>query len=109
MPNLSILIVVHNEEKQLKDCLETLTLSDELIIILDKCTDNSEKLPDNLQIKFFLVHGILKVIGVNFGISKCKCNWILEIDADERIPTKAKERNSKIVKKSKYDWYDWCE
>ena len=105
MPNLSILIVVHNEEKQLKDCLETLKFGDELIIILDKCTDNSERIARQFTNKVFSGSWNIEGDRRNFGISKCKCNWILEIDADERIPTKLKNEILKNVKKSKYDWH----
>ena len=43
MVNLSALIVVNNEEKQLQECIETVKFVDEIVIILDKCTDNSKK------------------------------------------------------------------
>ena len=51
MSNLSILIVVHNEET-IEELPETISFADELIIILDKCTDNSEKLQENFLIEF---------------------------------------------------------
>ena len=58
--NLSVLIVVSNEEKQLKDCIETVKFADEIVIVLDKCTDKSKKLQKITQIKFMKVHGILR-------------------------------------------------
>ena len=41
MKKISVLLVVHNEEKQISDCLEKLYFSDEIVVILDKCTDNT--------------------------------------------------------------------
>ena len=105
MSNLSILIVVHNEERQLKDCLETISFADELIIILDKCTDNSEKIARKFSNKIFSGSWNIEGDRRNFGISKCKSNWIFEIDADERVPKKLKSEILKIVKKSKSDWH----
>jgi len=32
---LSALVVAHNEEKQLADCLETITFADEIVVVLD--------------------------------------------------------------------------
>ena len=58
--NLSVLIVASNEEKQLKDCIETVKFADEIVIVLDKCTDKSKKLQKNTQIKFMKAHGILR-------------------------------------------------
>ena len=41
MKKISVLLVVHNEEKQISECLEKLYFSDEIVVILDKCTDNT--------------------------------------------------------------------
>ena len=41
---LSILLVIHNEEKILEECLNKLNFADEIIIILDNCTDNSKNI-----------------------------------------------------------------
>ena len=38
---LSALVVVHNEQERLADCLEKLAFADELVVVLDKCTDAS--------------------------------------------------------------------
>ena len=58
MINLSVLIVASNEEKQLKDCIETVKFADEIVIVLDKCTDKSKKIAKRYTIKFMRVHGI---------------------------------------------------
>ena len=36
MKKISVLLVVHNEEKQISDCLEKLGFADEIVVILDK-------------------------------------------------------------------------
>ena len=41
MPHLSALVVAHNEEAQLADCLSRLKFADEIIVVLDRCTDRS--------------------------------------------------------------------
>ena len=53
MINLSVLIIVHNEEKQLKACLETVKFADEIVVILDKCTDKSKLIANNTIFIFF--------------------------------------------------------
>ena len=44
MTKLSVLIVINNEEKQIEDCLKSVEFANEIVVILDKCTDNSEKI-----------------------------------------------------------------
>ena len=38
---LSAVISVRNEEAQLADCLQGLGFADEIVVLLDKCTDRS--------------------------------------------------------------------
>ena len=44
MTSLSILIVVHNEEQRLESCLKNISFGNELVVILDKCTDKSNQI-----------------------------------------------------------------
>ena len=62
MTSLSILIVVHNEEKQLESCLKTASFGNELVVILDKCTDKSKQIAKKFTKKYFLALGRLKEI-----------------------------------------------
>ena len=56
---LSALIMVHNEEKILHNCLDKLNFCDEIVIILDKSSDNSEKICKKFTDKiFFRLMGI---------------------------------------------------
>jgi glycosyltransferase involved in cell wall biosynthesis len=82
---LSALVVVHNEAAQLAACLERLRFADEIVVILDRCTDNSRTIA--AQFTDRLVEGGWEREGDrrNTGIASCRHDWILEIDADERV------------------------
>ena len=43
-PFLSAVVVVHNEEAQLAECLKTLNFCDEIVVVLDRCTDKSKEI-----------------------------------------------------------------
>ena len=60
MIGLSVLIVIRNEERQIEECLKTISFADEIVVILDKCNDGSEKLLKNTLQAFSKVIGILK-------------------------------------------------
>ena len=68
-------------------CLSKLTPFDEIVVVLDKTTDNSKNVAKNIQKKYMKVLGNLKERR-NFGLLKCKGEWILEVDADELVPKK---------------------
>ena len=105
MKSLSALIVVHNEEKQLKECLQTLKFASEIVVILDKCTDNSKKIAQKFSSKIFQGSWDIEGERRNFGIHKCSGDWILEIDADERISKKLQKEILNITKNSSSDWH----
>ncbi len=81
---LSALVVAHNEEAQLADCLAQLGFADELVVVLDKCTDGSKAIAKRFDA--ILVEGAWEIEGHrrNEGLDACIGAWILEVDADER-------------------------
>ena len=83
-PILSVLVVAHNEAAQLADCLGALGFADELVVVLDKCTDHSKAIAENFGAR--LVEGAWEIEGHrrNLGLDACRGAWILEVDADER-------------------------
>ena len=105
MINLSVLIIVHNEEKQLKACLETVKFADEIVVILDRCTDKSKLIAKKYTDKIYEGSWDIEGKRRNYGIKKCNGKWIFEIDADERVPRDLKKEIINIVKKSKKDWH----
>lgn len=83
---ISAVILTKNEEKNIKDCLESLSWCDELIVIDDESTDNTVNIAKELNAKVYL-----KKMEQNFskqrnyGLHKAKGDWILFVDADERV------------------------
>jgi len=87
-PKLSALVVVHNEEARLAACLEKLAFADELVVVLDKCTDGSRGIALTFTDAAHLVEGSWELEGPrrNTGIAACSGDWVLEVDADEHVP-----------------------
>lgn len=83
---LSVLVVAHNEEAQLPECLSRLGFAGQLVVVLDRCTDRSREIALAAGAK--LVEGAWPLEGPrrNAGIAACDGPWIFEVDADERVP-----------------------
>ena len=105
MINLSALIIASNEEKQLKECIETVKFADEIVIVLDKCNDRSKKIAKNYTDKIYEGSWDIEGERRNYGIKKCSGKWILEIDADERVPHNLKNEIINVIRSSKNDWH----
>ncbi|SCA56895.1 putative glycosyltransferase [Candidatus Terasakiella magnetica] len=106
MPKLSALITAHNEEDRLASCLETLSFSDEIVVVCDKCSDGTEEIARKFTDKVFV--GAWKLEGErrNTAISYCTGDWVFEIDADEHMtPELAKEIRTTIETTS-FDWHE---
>jgi hypothetical protein len=85
-PTLSALCVVHNGESLLADCLASVAFCDEIVVVLDRCTDGSKAIAQHHNA--VLVEGAWEIEGPrrNAGLDACTQDYILEIDADERVP-----------------------
>ena len=85
MTRISALVVARNEEARLPACLEGLAPADEIVVVLDRSTDES------LAIAWKRAHRViegnwpLEADRRNAGIAACSGDWILEVDADERV------------------------
>lgn len=97
-PALSALVVAHDEEAQLDDCLRSLTFADERVVVLDRRTDGSRAIAERHAA--LIVEGAWPLEGDrrNAGIDACAGDWILEVDADERVrPALADEIRAAIA------------
>ncbi len=103
--NLSALIVAHNEEDQLYDCLNTLTFADEIVVVLDRCTDRSREIARSFDA--IIVEGGWPIEGHRrmTGIEVCRGKMILEVDADERVSKELADEILQIVKAPEADLY----
>ena len=103
MSTLSALVVIHNEEARLADCLERLRFADEIVVVLDRCTDRSADIARRYTST--LVEGAweLEAGRRNAGIDACRGDWILEVDADERVSPALAAEIRQVISTSTYD------
>lgn len=83
---LSALVVARNEEARLPACLATLGFADEIVVVLDRSTDASAEIARAAGALVLEGGWNLEGDRRNAGIAACTGDWILEVDADERVP-----------------------
>ncbi|MBL4691577.1 MAG: glycosyltransferase family 2 protein [Rhodospirillales bacterium] len=103
---LSAVISVHNEEAQLADCLEGLSFADEIVVLLDKCTDASGAIARRFTDR--VIDGAWAIEGDrrNAGIEACRGTWIFEIDADERVSEDLGREILAVIAATSHDWHE---
>jgi glycosyltransferase involved in cell wall biosynthesis len=104
-PLISAVVVVHDEEAQLADCLATLSFADELIVVLDRCRDRSKEIAEHFT--SHAIEGAWEREGArrHAGIDTCRGTWIIEIDADERVPAELVAEIRQVTERSTADWH----
>jgi glycosyltransferase involved in cell wall biosynthesis len=98
---ISAIIITYNEEKNIRDCIESLKWADEIIVVDAESQDRTAKTAEELGVRTYSQkwqgYGKQK----NYALGKATCDWILSIDADERVtPELAKEIQEELVNPS---------
>ena len=98
---ISVVISVYNEEKIIEDCLRSVKFADEIIFLDNSSTDETVKIAERYTSKIFKQNNDLYSIDLqkNVGFEKAKNEWILSIDADERVSSELREEIEQIPDK----------
>ncbi|HXF99487.1 MAG TPA: glycosyltransferase family 2 protein [Bacteroidota bacterium] len=86
MPELSVITLAYNEEHNIAECLASVRWADEIIVVDSGSTDRTVELARQFTDKVLTVewkgYGATK----NLALQHAKGEWILWLDADERVP-----------------------
>ncbi|MBV9829776.1 MAG: glycosyltransferase family 2 protein [Alphaproteobacteria bacterium] len=102
---LSALVVARNEEAQLGECLTCLDFADEIVVVLDRCEDRSAEIARHFT--DHVIEGGWEREGPrrNEGIAACRGEWVVEIDADERVGPELAAELRDVAATSSADWH----
>lgn len=82
---ISAIIITKNEESNIHECLESIKWVNEIVIVDAGSTDKTVEIAKEYTQKIFSRpwdgYGAAK----NYGLTQCTSEWILWIDADERV------------------------
>lgn len=86
---LSILILTFNEEKYIRDLLEKINFANEILVLDSYSTDKTVEIIENFS-SVKLIQNKFKNYADqrNFAIAHSKNDWVLFLDADERLTPK---------------------
>lgn len=103
---ISAIVLTKNEEKNIEACLQSLTFCDEVIVVDDFSTDstaqiakehNATIIPRKLEGGFSAQR--------NFGMERAKNDWVLFIDADERVSPELQKEIESLDRESAIQTY----
>jgi glycosyltransferase involved in cell wall biosynthesis len=99
---LSIIVLAGNEAELIKECLESASFADEIVLVLANSTDTTQNIATSLKLP-------LKIVKTtdeyhknfskwrNLGYKAATGDWILYLDADERITPSLRDEITKTI------------
>ena len=108
---LSACLVVYNEENHIRACLNSIcNVVDEIIVVHDgECKDKTLEIAKEFGAKIFIESwvGIAEIHRV-LSFQKATHDWILMLDADERLSSELQAKIRSLTEEPEADGYEFC-
>lgn len=108
MASLSVIIITHNESRNIEACLRSVAFADEVVVLDSGSTDDTVQLAR--------AHGASVSTSADwpgFGVQKnralalARCDWVLSIDADERVTPELQAQIQAVLSAPDCEAYDF--
>jgi glycosyltransferase involved in cell wall biosynthesis len=87
---LSAVIITKNEEDIIADCIDSVSFCDEVILV-DSSDDNTPEIAKKMGAHVYTLENKNFAERRNAGLEKARGEWILYVDADERVTPELKK------------------
>jgi glycosyltransferase involved in cell wall biosynthesis len=103
--SISVTLITLNEADNVGDCLESVKLADEIIVLDSGSTDGTpdicRKFTDRVYVTDWPGYGPQKTRALGYAT----CDWVLSIDADERVTDELRREIEQAVGAAGHDAY----
>jgi len=83
---LSVIITTFNEEVNVAECVESVRFADEILLVDSFSTDKTVEIASRFPIRILQREYFGSAAQKNWAIDRVENEWVLIIDADERVP-----------------------
>jgi cellulose synthase/poly-beta-1,6-N-acetylglucosamine synthase-like glycosyltransferase len=84
---LSAIVITKNETENIHKCLASLQWTDEIVVVDAESADATVALAKEFTDKVFVRSWEGYVAAKSFALAQCAGEWVLWVDADERVPS----------------------
>jgi glycosyltransferase involved in cell wall biosynthesis len=99
MNSVSVLVITKNESYNITECLESVRWADEIVIVDAESKDDTvaraKKFTDKITVRPWTGFAAAK----QFALEQCSNDWILWLDADERVLPELAEEIQTLMKR----------
>ncbi|MBN2468844.1 MAG: glycosyltransferase family 2 protein, partial [Deltaproteobacteria bacterium] len=104
MERISACIIVRNEEKNIRDCLESVKWADEIVVVDAFSEDGTVSICKEYTDRVFEREWTGFYDQVSFVVAAARNPWILYIEADERISPELYEEIRREFSAERVEW-----
>lgn len=106
MPRFSVAIIAFNEERNLAACLQSVAWADEIVVVDNGSTDRTRDIAraagaNVIEVPDWPGFGAQK----NRALDACTGDWVLALDADERVEEPLRAEIERVLARADFDVY----
>jgi len=105
LPTISAIIITKNEAENIEACLESVSWTDEIIVVDSGSTDGTTDICRRFTSKVFDMSWPGFGPQKNRALDKAGSEWVLSIDADERVTDELKQEILDVIASGTADAY----
>lgn len=105
MPELSIIIITRDEERNIRVCLESIKWADEIIVLDSGSRDGTVEICREYTAKVYETDWPGFGIQKNRALEKASGEWVLSVDADERVTEELRREIEAAIGQGQCDAY----
>ncbi len=98
---LSVCIIAFNEEDNIRDCLQSVAWADEVVVVDSLSTDATPRICRELNARFIQRPWTGHIAQKNFALDQASHEWVLCLDADERVSAELGEEIKRVLRGAK--------
>lgn len=94
---LTVIVPTYNEEENLRDCLESVRFADDVFVVDSFSTDGTLEIARAYTDHVVQHEYVNSATQKNWAIPQVKSDWVMVVDADERVTPELRLRIEKIL------------
>ena len=95
---ISVVILTKNEAGRIRDCIESVRWSDEILVVDDESADTTVQVAASLGARVLKRKMDVEGRHRNWAYAQARHEWILSLDADERVTPELAEEISTLLR-----------
>ncbi|MFH1848044.1 MAG: glycosyltransferase family 2 protein [Candidatus Omnitrophota bacterium] len=94
---VSVVVITKNEERNIEDCLKSVSWANEIIVVDDYSSDCTTEIANKYANKVYQRKMDIEGVHRNWAYQKASNEWVLSLDADEMATAELGEEIKKMI------------